>query len=110
MTTTSCECMTRNLGAFEHLIWLIDQWSPRHFLLAARIEGAPLSPDGLRGAFLPAQRRHPALRTSIQVDPGGVPHFEPWDAPVELLAAIMLEGPIDGCRAPVNVRHLCPPV
>ena len=27
-----------------------------------------------------------------------------------LLAAIMLEGPIDGCLAPVNVRHLCPPV
>src|SRR6516164_2527865 len=83
MTTTLCEreSLTRNLGAFEHLIWLIDQCSPRHFLLAARIEGGPISEDRMRAAFLAAQRRHPALRTSIE-SARGVPRFVPADAPV----------------------------
>lgn len=28
--------MHRELGPFEHLIWLVDQWAPRHFILVAR--------------------------------------------------------------------------
>jgi hypothetical protein len=51
MTTTSVECLTRNLGAFEHLIWLIDQFSPRHFLLVARIEGSSIAADSVRRAL-----------------------------------------------------------
>lgn len=26
--------MHRKLGPFEHLLWLVDQWTPRHFILS----------------------------------------------------------------------------
>jgi hypothetical protein len=69
--------LTRSLGSFEHLIWSTDQWSPRHFVLAARIEGGSISVDGLRSAFLAAQRRHPVLRAAISVGSDGCPRFVP---------------------------------
>lgn len=31
--------LNRPLGAFEKLIWLVDQWTPRNFAVVARIEG-----------------------------------------------------------------------
>jgi hypothetical protein len=76
--------LTRNLGAFEHLIWSTDQWSPRHFVFVARIEGGSISVVHLHRALLAAQRRHPALRAAIDVDPQGYPRFVPADSPVQL--------------------------
>ena len=35
--------MHRELGPFEHLLWLVDQWTARHFILVSRIEGASIS-------------------------------------------------------------------
>ena len=31
--------MHRELGPFEHLLWLVDQWTPCHFIAVSRIEG-----------------------------------------------------------------------
>lgn len=76
--------LTRTLGPFEHLIWLVDRWMPRHFILVARIEGSSVSEDDLSRALLQAQLRHPALRTVIDVDERGNPHFGPCSAPIKL--------------------------
>src|SRR5215469_10935749 len=76
--------LTRALGPFEHLIWLVDQWMPRHFILVARIEGSSVSGDDLNRALLQAQSRHPALRIAIDVDEMGDPHFVPCSAPIKL--------------------------
>jgi hypothetical protein len=35
--------MHRELGPFGHLLWLVDQWTPRHFLFVSRIEGSSIS-------------------------------------------------------------------
>jgi hypothetical protein len=76
--------LTRTLGPFEHLIWLVDRWTPRHFVLVARIEGGSVSPEDLNRALIEVQRRHPALRTVIDVDERGNPHFVPCSAPIRL--------------------------
>jgi hypothetical protein len=34
--------MHRELGPFEHLLWLVDQWTPSNFALVSRIEGRPV--------------------------------------------------------------------
>jgi hypothetical protein len=75
--------MHRKLGAFEHLLWLVDQWTPRHFVLVAQVEGDSISAEDMRLALLHAQQRHPILRASIRAD-GGSPEFHPSDAPIEL--------------------------
>ena len=75
--------MHRKLGPFEHLLWLVDQWTPRHFVLVARVEGGSISAEDMRLALLQAQHRHPILRASILVT-GGSPEFNPSDPPVEL--------------------------
>src|SRR5215469_5584126 len=71
--------MHRELGPFEHLIWLDDQWTPRHFILVFRIEGSSLSVENLNTALWQAQRRHPLLRTAIQ---DGNPEFVPSSVPI----------------------------
>jgi hypothetical protein len=76
--------LTRRLGSFEHLIWSTDQWTPRHFVLVARIEGGSISVDNLRTALLQAQRRHPALRVSINLDSDGSPRFAPCDSTIQI--------------------------
>jgi hypothetical protein len=76
--------LTRTLGPFEHLIWLVDRWTPRHFVLVARIEGSSILEQDLNRALLQAQRRHPALRTVIDEDQRGNPHFVPCSAPIRL--------------------------
>ena len=76
--------MHRNLGPFEHLLWLVDQWTPRHFLLVSRIEGSSISAENLSAALLHSQRRHPLLRTAIHVNRDGTPEFIPSSAPVPL--------------------------
>ena len=75
--------MHRKLGPFEHLLWLVDQWTPRHFVLVARVEGGSISAEDMRRALLHAQHRHPILRASILAN-GGNPEFSPSDAPIEL--------------------------
>src|SRR5215831_9620509 len=64
--------MHRKLGAFEHLLWLVDQWTPRHFILVARIEGSSISAGNLQAALSQCQRRHPILRATIQVNDDGI--------------------------------------
>ena len=76
--------LNRALGPFEHLIWLVDRWTPRHFVLVARIEGGSVSAEDLNRALIEVQRRHPALRTVIDVDEKGNPHFAPCSAPIRL--------------------------
>lgn len=49
----------RELGPFEHLLWLVDQWTPRNFALVSRIEGSPVSVESLGAALLQVQHRHP---------------------------------------------------
>jgi len=75
--------MHRKLGPFEHLLWLVDQWTPRHFVLVVRVEGGSIRAEDMRLALLHAQHRHPILRTSILANGGG-PEFHPSDAPIVL--------------------------
>jgi len=56
--TDPAESYVRPLGSFEHLFWLLDQASPRHFSLAAQIEGTT-TVDDWRVAMDHLQRRHP---------------------------------------------------
>jgi hypothetical protein len=56
--------LTRRLGTFEHFLWATDKWTPRHFVIVARIEGE-LQPVSLAHALAHAQQRHPALRVGI---------------------------------------------
>jgi NRPS condensation-like uncharacterized protein len=74
----------RKLGPFEHLLWLVDRWTPRHFILVSRIEGSSISVESLSRALLQCQRRHPLLRTTIQVNNDGTPEFIPSSAPIAL--------------------------
>ena len=56
--------MHRELGPFEHLLWLVDQWTPRHFIFVSRIEGSSISVENLNAALLQSllvgrtRRRH----------------------------------------------------
>jgi hypothetical protein len=70
--------LKRDLGPFEHLLWLTDRWTPRHFAVVARLRGA-LDAQALRARLLRAQRRHPALRTRIEGDGGSCPRFVAGD-------------------------------
>jgi hypothetical protein len=70
--------LERDLGPFEHLLWLTDRWTPRHFAVVARIRGG-LNAPWLRAALLRAQRRHPALRARIDCGNGGCPRFVAGD-------------------------------
>ena len=49
--------LNRALGPFEHMIWLVDRWTPRHFVLVARIEGSPVSAEDLSRALYAAEKR-----------------------------------------------------
>ena len=76
--------LTRALGPFEHLIWLVDQRTPLRVVLVVRIEGSSVSAKDLSSALLQAQRRHPMLRTAIQANENGEPNFVPSSAPIPL--------------------------
>jgi hypothetical protein len=76
--------MHRELGPFEHLLWQVDQWTPRHFLFVSRIEGSSISVENVNAALLQSQRRHPLLRTAIHVNGGGNAEFTPSSAPIWL--------------------------
>ena len=76
--------MHRELGPFEHLLWLVDQWAPRNFALVSRIEGSPVSVESLTAALLESQHRHPILRSAIRVNGDGGPEFIPTSLPIRL--------------------------
>jgi len=83
-TENSAMQIHRKLGPFEHLIWLVDRWTPRHFILVSRIEGDSISVESLSGALLQCQLRHPLLRTTIRVNSDGTPEFIPSAAAITL--------------------------
>ena len=76
--------MHRRLGPFEHLLWLVDQWTPRNFALVCRVEGSSITVESLRAALLQSQRRHPILRAAIHVNGDGHPEFIPSPSPIWL--------------------------
>lgn len=75
--------MERFLGTFEHSFWLLDQDSPIHFVLSAKISGS-FSPNQLRKSLIQAQRQHPLLRVGIAVTETGQPKFVEQIAPIRL--------------------------
>src|SRR5580704_6133872 len=72
--TDPAESYVRPLGSFEHLLWLLDQASPRHFSLAAQIEG-PTTVGDWRVALDHVQRRHPFFSVCIEKDRNSNPRF-----------------------------------
>jgi hypothetical protein len=75
--------LTRGLGAFEHFLWATDKWTPRHFVVVARLEGQ-LQPANLANGLAHAQRRHPALRVGIATEAAGKPHFVRADSAIPI--------------------------
>ena len=74
----------RPLGSLEHLFWLLDQASPRHFSLAAQIEG-PTTVGDWRVALDHVQRRHPFFSVCIEKDKNSNPQFrQVLDKPIPL--------------------------
>ena len=82
--TDPAESYVRPLGSFEHLLWLLDQASPRHFSLAAQIEG-PTTVGDWRVALDHVQRRHPFFSVCIERDRSSNPQFRQVpDKPIPL--------------------------
>ncbi|GAP94275.1 condensation domain-containing protein [Leptolyngbya sp. NIES-2104] len=75
--------MERELGAFEHLYWLYNQFHPLDFATVARLE-EQLSVDQLRVALRQVQQRHPLLRVRIETDAMGYPRFVETDAEIPI--------------------------
>ncbi len=74
----------RYLSPIERLFWLLDFTTPRHFCVAAQIDGRA-SIDQWKRALLMVQGRHPLLRASIELDDRDMPYFrEMRDNPVSL--------------------------
>jgi hypothetical protein len=73
----------RALGGTEHLFWLLDQVTPKHFAMVAEISGAtPLS--AWRAALDALQRSDPLLSASIRVDASGPIFRHARDADIPL--------------------------
>jgi Condensation domain len=82
--TDPAKSYVRRLGSFEHLLWLLDQASPRHFSLAAQIEG-PTTVGDWRAALDHVQRRHPFFSVCIEKDRDSNPQFRQVpDKPIPL--------------------------
>ena len=80
----SAESYVRRLGSSEHLLWLLDQASPRHFSIAAQIEG-PTTVEDWRVALDHVQRRHPFFSVCIEKDRDSNPQFRQVpDKPIPL--------------------------
>ncbi|KAA2240353.1 hypothetical protein F0L74_29795 [Chitinophaga agrisoli] len=58
---------TRPIGAFEKIFWLLDQYSPVHFTIAAEIAGATTDEEW-HTAFAKVQQRYPMLSVAIPDD------------------------------------------
>src|SRR5271155_3854579 len=82
--TDPVESYVRPLGSFEHLLWLLDQASPRHFSLAAQISG-PTTVGDWTVALDHVQRRHPFFSVCIEKDGNSNPQFRRvTDKPIPL--------------------------
>ena len=64
----------RQLGWTERLFWLLDRNSPRHFVLAAQVDGHT-AVEEWRQALDAVQGRHPLLTAGIMVGEDSVPYF-----------------------------------
>ena len=68
----------RVLGPSEHYFWLINQTSPKHFVVAAQIVGFT-KPASWQAALTAVQQRHPLLQVCIAEDEVGAPYFRRLD-------------------------------
>ncbi len=59
--------VTRPIGAFEKIFWLLDQHSPVHFTIAAEIDGATTDVEW-HTAFAKIQQHYPMLSVAISED------------------------------------------
>lgn len=57
----------RTLGALEEILWVYDQWTPFHFVVAVEIKGET-QPSDWQFALDALQRRHPLLSARIHND------------------------------------------
>ena len=73
-TRPSSPSILRPLGWTERLFWLLDRNRPRHFVLAAQVEGHTTA-DAWRRAVDAVQRRHPLLSVRIEARDDSVPCF-----------------------------------
>jgi NRPS condensation-like uncharacterized protein len=74
MTTSSTRSFLRPLGPSEQCLWLNNQNSANHFVIAAEMIG-DATVEAWVSAVAAAQLRHPLLRISIQSGPDGSPCF-----------------------------------
>ncbi|MBD2056442.1 hypothetical protein H6F88_10520 [Oculatella sp. FACHB-28] len=82
--------MERELGAFEHLYWLYNQFCPLDFATVAKLEGQ-FSVNQLRAALQQVQQRHPMLRVRIETDAMGYPKFVETDAEIPMRQVARVE-------------------
>ena len=73
----------RDLGAFEHLYWLYNQFNPMDFATVAKLYGQ-FSCDQLAMALRQVQQRHPLLRVRIATDATGQPKFVETDGEIPI--------------------------
>jgi hypothetical protein len=85
----STEKEKRILGAQEILFYAMNEASPKHFLIAAEIEG-PTDKAAWNTAVTTLQKIHPMLNTGIVTD-GDNLVFTPSDAPILLEIAELTE-------------------
>jgi len=74
IATRGTNALTARLGSLEELVWLYDQTSPFHFVMAATFIGAG-SAAPWREVLDALQRRHPLLRMRIERDASAYPKF-----------------------------------
>jgi hypothetical protein len=66
--------MIRRLGWTERLFWLLDQNRPRHFVMAAHVDGRT-TPEQWRQALDAVQVRHPLLSAGVSPGEDSAPYF-----------------------------------
>src|SRR5215470_13484454 len=74
IATRGTNALTARLGSLEELVWLYDQTSPFHFVMAATFVGAGAAAPW-REVLDVLQRRHPLLRVRIERDASTYPKF-----------------------------------
>ncbi|MGF6294509.1 condensation domain-containing protein [Paraburkholderia youngii] len=83
MQDGSTHVLTRELDAFEQILWATDRIEPRHFLLVTEIDNPPSGRDFWPTALAAVQQRHPPLRVRIVCDPGARPRFVATGEPIQ---------------------------
>jgi hypothetical protein len=108
-SAVSTQSNLRYLSPFERLFWLLDLTAPRHFCVAAQIDGRA-SIDQWKRALLAVQRRHPLLRASIALDDRDMPYFRESSSPIPLRVVQRNDKPsqLDECLAEELSRPFSP--